>query len=385
MQCTTYVHPALCLVIVAAPRSEPEVMTSVDTPGVASATPSSWLCRGDFDRQRMLEMEERIRPVRRRAAAIMALAILAAGPWLGWWPLGFVVSIMGGFAAADALMPKLARPELLMFGAWIASALTIALAVALSGAAGTGALPLLAIPVLTLSSRFSTRGVIVGVLISVALAFAVGFGVDARTVLADPVLLIMPVALILCASVLSTPLMQSDIKHRGDAVIDQLTGMLNRHALSLRVQELTEQASVTGEPIGLIVGDVDRFKVVNDTFGHTAGDAVLKDVAYTLRKQLRAFDLAYRLGGEEFLVLLPGAELESAEELAERLREAVCGGPLGPGVSVTMSFGVCASARGEQFDYTSIFARADAALYDAKRAGRDRVRVAGDVRHAVLA
>jgi hypothetical protein len=243
-------------------------MRPPDSPRDATAT--SWLCRDDADRQRMLEMEERIRPVRRRAALIMTAAILAASPWLGWWPLAFVLSIMAGFAAADSLMASLERPELLMFGAWVASALTIAVAVALSGASGTAALALLAIPVLTLSSRFSTRGVTVGVLISLTLAFAVGFGVDHATVLANPVLMIIPVALILCAAVLSTPLMQSDIKHRSDAVIDQLTGMLNRHALDSRVRELTEQAGITGEPIGVIVADVDRFKLVNDTFGHAA-------------------------------------------------------------------------------------------------------------------
>jgi diguanylate cyclase (GGDEF)-like protein len=277
----------------------------------------------------MLEMEERIRPVRRRAAVIMAAAILAASPWLGWWPLAFVLSIMAGFAAADRLMPRLERPEYLMFGAWVASALTIAVAVALSGSHGTSALSLLAIPVLTLSSRFSTRGVSVGVLISLALAFAVGFGIDHATVLANPVLIIIPVALILCAAVLSTPLMQSDIQHRSDAVVDQLTGMLNRHALASRVRELTEQADITSEPIGVIVADVDRFKLVNDTFGHAVGDVVLKEVTYLLRKQLRAFDLAYRLGGEEFLVLLPGGELQGAADLAEGLHEAIASGRSG--------------------------------------------------------
>jgi diguanylate cyclase (GGDEF)-like protein len=344
------------------------------------AAPSSWLCRDDFDRQRMLEMEQRIRPVRRRAAGIMAAAILAASPWLGWWPLAFVVSIMGGFAVTDRLMPKLIRPELLMFMASIASMLTIAVAVALSGSYGACALSLLAIPVMTLSSRFSTRGVIVGVLISLALTLIVGLGVDAHTVDANPVLVIIPAALILCAAILSTPLMQSDIQHRSDAVIDELTGMLNRHALTPRVRELTEQAGVTGEPIGLIVGDVDRFKLVNDRYGHPVGDEVLKDIAHVLRTQLRAFDLAYRLGGEEFLVLVPGAEVEGAAELAELLREAVGVAPHGPGVAVTMSLGVCASSRGEPFDYGSVFARADAAMYEAKRNGRDRVCVAGDAR-----
>jgi diguanylate cyclase (GGDEF)-like protein len=358
-------------------------MTYLSTPG--NATGTSWLCRDELDRQRMLEMEERIRPVRRRAALIMALAILASGPWLGWWPLAFVVSIMGCFAVTDALMPRLARPELLMFGAWIGSALTIAGAVALSGARGTSALPLVAIPVLTLSSRFSLRGVIAGVLISLALTLAVAFGVDTGTVIADPVLIIMPVALVLCAAILTAPLMQSDIKHRNDAVLDQLTGMLNRHALSLRVEELTEQARINGEPIGLIVADIDRFKLVNDTYGHAAGDDVLRDLSYLLRKQLRAFDLVYRLGGEEFLVLLPGANPDSAIELAERLREAVAAAPLGPGVPVTLSLGVCVSGQHEPFDYKTVFASADAALYEAKRGGRDRVCVAGRVDVAVPA
>jgi diguanylate cyclase (GGDEF)-like protein len=343
----------------------------------------SWLCRDHFDRQRMLEMEERIDPVRRRAAVIMIVAILVASPWLGWWPLAFLVTIMSAFAIADKLMPRLARPELMMFGTWIASAVSIAFAVVLSGPRGTSALALLALPAMTLSTRFSTRGVSLGLFVSLALVLAVGFGPDRSSVLANPALIIIPLALVVCATVLSTPLMHSDMQHRSNAVIDQLTGMLNRHALDSRLQELTEQAGVTGEPVGLIVGDVDHFKRINDTFGHAAGDVVLREIAELLRGQLRAFDLAYRLGGEEFLVLLPGGGLESAGELAERLREAVAAHPLGPGVCVSMSLGVCASVRGERFDYQAVFARADAAMYEAKRRGRDRVCIAGaQARHA---
>jgi diguanylate cyclase (GGDEF)-like protein len=185
-----------------------------------------------------------------------------------------------------------------------------------------------------------------------------------------------PLVLIVCVAVLSTPLMRSDIQHRSDAVIDQLTGMLNRNALKVRIQELTQQSSVTGEPIGLIIGDLDHFKRINDTHGHSVGDAVLKEVAYLMRKQLRAFDLAYRLGGEEFLVLLPGSDLEHAEDLAERLRARVGVDSVAGGISVTMSFGVGASRQNEAFDYSSVFAKADAALYRAKREGRDRVRLA---------
>jgi diguanylate cyclase (GGDEF)-like protein len=121
------------------------------------------------------------------------------------------------------------------------------------------------------------------------------------------------------------------------------------------------------------VADLDHFKSINDTRGHTAGDAVLKEVAYLLRKQLRAFDLAYRLGGEEFLILVPGSDLEHTAGLAERLREGVHAGAAIGGVSVTLSLGVAASEHDEPFDYPSVFAKADAALYRAKRGGRNQV------------
>ena len=104
---------------------------------------------------------------------------------------------------------------------------------------------------------------------------------------------------------------------------------------------------------------------------------MLKDVAYVWRKQLRAFDLAYRIGGEEFLILLPGSGVRRSAELAERLHEAVAAEQLAGGVSLTMSFGVDASRRGEPFDYAAVFARADAALYEAKHGGRDRICIAG--------
>jgi diguanylate cyclase (GGDEF)-like protein len=333
----------------------------------------SWLCRDDFDRERMLDMEERVRPVRQRSLGILAVALIASGPWLGWWPALFLIPAALCFGTADLMMPRVARPELLMFGAWIGSGLVIGGAVALSGGPDQPTLAWLAIPVITLSSRFPMRGVVVGVIINILILLAVAFGVDAHQVIENPVYVIAPIALLLCVAVLSTPLMRSDIQHRSDAVIDQLTGMLNRNALDTRVAELAQQSLLTGESIGIIIGDLDHFKRVNDTLGHSTGDVVLKEVAYQLRKQLRAFDLAYRLGGEEFLILLPGSDLAQSAELAEELRAAVAGDSVAGGLDVTMSFGVGASRRGEQFDYPGVFKAADAALYRAKRKGRDQV------------
>ncbi len=333
----------------------------------------SWLCRDELDRDRMIDMEERVRPVRQRAFAILAVALIASGPWLGWWPALFLVPAAIGFAVADMMMPRVAKPELLMFGAWVASGLVIGGAVALSGGPDQPTLAWLAIPVITLSSRFPMRGVVAGVIVNCVILLAVAFGVDAHRVIDNPVYVIAPTALLLCVAVLSTPLMRSDIQHRSDAVIDQLTGMLNRKALSTRVGELAQQSEVTGEAIGIIIGDLDHFKAINDTRGHTVGDVVLKEVAYQLRKQLRAFDLAYRLGGEEFLVLLPGSDLGQSTELAEQLRDGIARHTVAGGLSVTMSFGVGASSHGEPFDYSAVFTEADEALYRAKRSGRDRV------------
>jgi len=148
--------------------------------------------------------------------------------------------------------------------------------------------------------------------------------------------------------------------------------MLNRNALTNRVSELTQQSQVTGQPIGLVIGDLDHFKGINDSLGHAVGDQVLKQIAYELRQHLRAFDLAYRLGGDEFVFLLPGAEVRECRSLADQLRRAV-EKTLGDSVNVTISLGVSASTKGQKFDYDAVFAAADAALYEAKQAGRNRV------------
>jgi diguanylate cyclase (GGDEF)-like protein len=319
----------------------------------------------------MLDMDRRLGPVRRASLGVLALALLICGPWMGWWTLAPLAIAGAAFAYAERRIERSRYPEYLIFGAWVGSEVTIAIAVALTGGPTMPTMCFFAIPVVTLSARFSTRGLAVGVGITMLLILAVAFGSDAPAVLEDPPLVVVPIALVIAVGMLSTALMRSDMEHRTEAVVDPLTGMLNRKALASRVQELTEQSRVSGEPVGVIVGDLDRFKRINDSHGHATGDAVLRDVAYVLRKQLRAFDLVYRLGGEEFLVLLPGSTLERCEARAERLREAVAETPMADGVTLTMSFGVAASEPGHEFDYETVFARADAALYEAKRAGRD--------------
>ena len=321
----------------------------------------------------MLDMDRRLSPVRRTSVIVLAVALLICGPWVGWWTLAPLLLVAGAFAFAERRMERSARPEYLIFAVWVCSQVTIAGAVALSGGAGNPAMAWFAIPVVTLSARFSMRGVVWGVGVTLALMAAVALGVDAPAVFDNPTLLVAPIALVIAVGMLSTALMRSDMEHRTEAVVDPLTGMLNRKALTTRTVELAQQSRVSGEPVGVIVGDLDRFKSINDSFGHSTGDAVLRDVAYVLRKQLRAFDLVYRVGGEEFLVLLPGADIEGSLTRAETLRTAIADTPMAADVRLTMSFGVSASAPGAEFTYENVFAEADAALYEAKRGGRDKV------------
>jgi diguanylate cyclase (GGDEF)-like protein len=321
----------------------------------------------------MLDMDRRLAPVRRAAIAVLAVVLLASAPWFGWWPVLPLAVAAGAFAVAERWTQRVERPEYVIFAAWLTTQITIAAAVALSDGPVGVAMAWLALPVVTLSARFSMKGVVLGVGATLLLMIAVAFGVHADRVLDSPPLIIMPVGLVIALGMLSTALMRSDMEHRTEAVVDPLTGMLNRNALATRIAELTQQSHVSGEPIGVVVGDVDRFKDINDSHGHSVGDAVLRDVAHVLRTQLRAFDLIYRLGGEEFLVLLPGSDLQRSEQHAERLRDAMAAATMAAGVRLTMSFGVSASPPGVEFDYDAVFAAADAALYEAKRGGRDQV------------
>ncbi|MDE3070154.1 MAG: GGDEF domain-containing protein [Acidobacteriota bacterium] len=347
---------------------------------------SSWLIRDGMDRERMLDMDLRLQPVRRRSLIVLAGSLAVMAPWLGWWTLVPVLAPAGFFAAADKYTQKARRPEYVMFGAWVGTQLILAASVALSGGPTVATMSWFAIAIVTLASRFSDRGIAAGIAVTFVLMLAVAFGVNANAVIENPTRVIAPGALIVAVAMFSLALMRSDVEHRSAAVVDELTGMLNRAALAGRVEELAQQSTITGLTVGMIVADIDHFKEINDTHGHSAGDAVLKDVAYLMRKELRAFDLAYRLGGEEFLVLLPGADRAQASSVAELLRHAIEVEPIGGGIHVTISCGISASPAGGPFSYEETFAAADAALYQAKRSGRNRVCEApGEVQADALA
>jgi diguanylate cyclase (GGDEF)-like protein len=164
------------------------------------------------------------------------------------------------------------------------------------------------------------------------------------------------------------------------AVTDSLTGLANRRQFYEVLGREYERAQRFGQPVSLILLDIDDFKLINDSRGHLAGDAVLHSVAATLAEVIREIDLAARYGGEEFAVLLPQTGPEGAANLAERLRSEIAARSIRFGTEeitgVTASFGVAA---GPVHDQTQIdlIASADAALYQAKREGKNHVTVSG--------
>jgi diguanylate cyclase (GGDEF)-like protein len=161
-----------------------------------------------------------------------------------------------------------------------------------------------------------------------------------------------------------------------DSRRDPLTGMRNRRALADELPRIEAGCQDHDAPFAVVLCDVDHFKAYNDELGHLAGDQALRAIANTIRGVLRSQDLAYRFGGEELLLVLPGQTSEEAAVAAERVRAAVetaaMPHPVGIGGVVTVSAGVASGTE----DYGDLIARADAALYRAKRGGRNRVVVA---------
>jgi diguanylate cyclase (GGDEF)-like protein len=338
---------------------------------MASMSSGSWLCPTELDRSRVVDASDRVHMIRRVGSGAVGVALVISAPWIGWWTLGlFAISTLN-FTNVDRRIHTSAHPERVSATAIMITMLLLGGGVAFSGGPRSPILPWLVLPAGMIAARFRPRVVIAGLALSTLMILAVTLGVHPGWTLGNPVPVIAVLALLAGVVAIVWALQDAELHHRGEAILDHLTGLLNRHALLPRFTEITQQARLTNQPVCLILVDLDTFKEVNDSHGHDRGDAVLQAVAYEMRKQLRSFELMYRLGGEEFLIVLPGIDLKTGEILAERLREAI-GEARPAGIPITISLGVSA-ATGEQVDYDTLFRAADAALYDAKRTGRNRV------------
>ena len=158
------------------------------------------------------------------------------------------------------------------------------------------------------------------------------------------------------------------------ATRDPLTGVGNRRALSNKLREVVNMFKRAGSPVSMLLMDLDHFKKVNDAHGHAAGDEILKQITKIIKLRIRVTDSLYRIGGEEFVIVLEGQDLQRASHLAEQLRTIVEANELVPNQAVTISVGVAELKTGETGN--DWIQRADEALYRAKRSGRNALSIA---------
>lgn len=169
---------------------------------------------------------------------------------------------------------------------------------------------------------------------------------------------------------------EAELRHHADT--DELTGLRNRRRFFSDAAKVLERMSATGQPVSALMIDLDLFKTINDRYGHAGGDTVLREIADKCRRALRDQDVLARLGGEEFVALLPGCSESDAVQIAEHLRHLIDASPIemeDGRLCVTVSIGLAAS-NGPAHNIDQLLADADRGLYAAKHSGRNRVNVA---------
>jgi diguanylate cyclase (GGDEF)-like protein len=169
---------------------------------------------------------------------------------------------------------------------------------------------------------------------------------------------------------------QNQLKQQ--ATHDFLTGLWNRSGILDILHKELNRAQRDNTSVTVMLGDLDHFKAINDSYGHKAGDIVLQEIARRMTTALRPYDGYGRYGGEEFLVVVPRCDITFAEEVAQRIRRAICNGPVicdGHEIPVTMSVGATAVRGASPGDSDAIIHTADAALYTAKENGRNQVHI----------
>jgi len=311
-------------------------------------------------------------------AGMVAAILAATAIFRDAWALLPLVTLAVAMVLGPIAIRTGAHPERAELITGLVVTIAMAVAAGLSGGTSSPLVFLLPIGVVMNALRAGPLSITLCSVVTAVVFVGASLLDDAGTVTTEPLPMLAVLAMQTGVTIGAVALAGAEISHRSASIVDPLTGLLNRHGLFDRFEELRQQALVTAAPITVVLFDLDHFKRVNDVHGHDVGDRLLREVAAVVRRTLRTFELVYRMGGEEFLILLPGMAEWEGENVAQQLRLAINGLESADGAEITASFGV-SGGEGEEIDFERLYRRADQALYEAKRAGRDRVNVSGAV------
>ena len=334
---------------------------------------AGWLAPSAVDRERAREMTGTVGRIRLAAVPLMAAYCLVAwrsGEGEAWWLLALAVvtvlqALLRVAATNEARAVIFGLAGLLLGAGWLGAA------AALTGGVDSPFVVWMLFVAAVSPLGMSHRGHLLACCWLLACLAGVAAS-DPVGLQADPLLLLAVLSLAVVLIPVGTRLIELDAAQRRALWRDPLTGALNRAALERRHSALSEE----GAGQSLIVFDLDRFKDINDLRGHPFGDRALQEAARVASETVRDHDSVFRLGGEEFAILLAGADSARACLVAERVRCAIRAATV-DGVVVTASFGV-ASAGADRVPVSlpQLYEQADQAMYRAKEAGRDRVETA---------
>jgi diguanylate cyclase (GGDEF)-like protein len=350
-------------------------MIGFGRPAHAESRDRYGLAASDVYRRRLVERAGALDLVTRVTGAMVGGVLLATAIFRDAWALLPLAALLAALAIGPLAIRRVGHPEYAELATSLP--LTIAMAVAAGLTGGTSSPLVFLLPIGVVMNALRAGPTSIGLCSAVTAVVFLGVSLleEGGAIVAEPLPMLAILVMQTGVTIASICLARAEIGHRRASIVDPLTGLLNRRGLPERFEELRHQAAVAEAPITLIVFDLDYFKRVNDEHGHDVGDRILREVADQVRTSLRRFELVYRIGGEEFLILLPGMAEWEGESIAEQLRLGIEAMGIRTGIGVTASFGV--SGGGPEIEFTELFHRADQALYQAKRAGRDRVSTSG--------
>jgi diguanylate cyclase (GGDEF)-like protein len=320
----------------------------------------------------MLDMEDRLQVARAIMFGSLFIGFAVASQWLGWAPAGLVAMQVCVYWALKPFIARSSKPEYPIAFAVVSAQVLVGIGVAVTGGTESPVLLIFLLGIVGMPVRFgTTRVVAAGVILTEILIFASTAGAHPAAFAGDPSSAIVTGASCLGLAAFVVALMQAESQKRSESIFDSLTGLPNRRGMESRFEDLRSGGRGVAMPLAVLLCDLDHFKSINDRHGHQRGDVVLVETGEAIRRSLRPTEEVFRVGGEEFLVLLPGCDMDRAAPVAERIRHAIEDARPG-GLPVTASVGV-AVAVGRDLDFDELFSVADTALYDAKRAGRNRI------------